>query len=677
MRELAGRHLGTYRLVEQTAVGGMAVIFKAYDESLDRYVAIKILPDYLSRDADFSARFRNEARNVARLRHPNILPIFGYGEEDGLSYFVMDLVEGGTLKELMGTPLPVGRVEELIGQIAGALNYAHEQGVVHRDVKPSNVLMLRPDWALLSDFGIARVLEQTANVTHTGSAFFGTPHYMAPEQARGEQVTAQTDQYALGIVLYEMLTGETPYRADTPQAVVYQHIYSPPPPPHEKNPSIPEPLEAVILRALAKDPAERYPSMAAFADAVHVAMHPGSPSLLETSRAEPAQAQPTPEAFPPGGATPAFRPAATATKGTTGPFTERIEVAPAPEPEPEPAAPVGGGRRIPRWWWGAGGIAAVVVVAVIALFALRGGGSSAPTARVALLAPVPVSNYSIQDSGGHTVATGGSTSSSAHVRLSPGSYSFTPLNVEGLILPVPFTVSSAKAQTIDLRPRYGRLSITPPAGLVSVPGLDVVRGSQSTGVDSTAATQGFYVAPGRYTIGFYPSDYPLTPAVTIRAGKSTALDLSRIYGRLALKPLAGAPASGLNVNRRDSGATVTDINAAQARGGVYLPSGAYSLVFYSSDAYVDPIPAIVRVGASTTLDLNTILAAVHVPAAPLYTLSYNWREGGSLRTITAKPKPQTVYILAGTYRMEILRGGATRVVTVRAPAGSTVSLPDR
>ena len=175
---------------------------------------------------------------MARLRHPNILPIFGYGEEDGLSYFVMDLVEGGTLKDLMGTPLPADRVEGLITQIAGALNHAHEQGIVHRDVKPSNVLMLRPDWALLSDFGIARVLEQTTNTTHTGSAFFGTPHYMAPEQARGEPVSPRTDQYALGIVLYEMLTGATPYRADTPQAVVYQHIYSPPPPPRDRNPAI-------------------------------------------------------------------------------------------------------------------------------------------------------------------------------------------------------------------------------------------------------------------------------------------------------------------------------------------------------------------------------------------------------------------------------------------------------
>jgi hypothetical protein len=674
--DLAGRTLGTYRLIEQAAAGGMAVIFKAYDESLDRYVAIKVLPDYLSRDAEFSARFRNEARNVARLRHPNILPIFGYGEEDGLSYFVMDLVEGGTLKELMGAPLPPERAGELITQIAGALDYAHAQGVVHRDVKPSNVLMLRPDWALLSDFGIARVLEQTANITHTGSAFFGTPHYMAPEQARGEPVSPRTDQYALGIVLYEMLTGTTPYRADTPQAVVYQHIYSPPPPPREKNPEISPALEAVILRALAKDPADRYPTMADFAEAVRGAMHPGAaptePDLALGGRGQ--------ETFPPQSATPAFRPAETPTGGTAGPFTERIEVEPEAEhvdAGPRPPAPTGT-RRLPLWWLLAGGAAAVVAIAVIALSVLRGSGSSAPKLRVALVAPVPVSRFAILDSGGSTVASGSPNGNTVQTRLPAGTYRFDPINVEGLVLPVRFTVSPSRPQTVDLRRLYGRLSILPPAGRVSVPGLDLVQGSQSIGVDSTAATQGLYVAPGRYGISFYPSDFPVTLPITIGAGGTTSLDLSRTLGRLTVKPIPGAPPSGLDVHRGGAaGSVVTSVDTAQEAGGVFLPVGRDTLVFDNSDVYVDPVPVTITAGKVSHVDLPTVMATVAVPAAPSYTLTYSWREAGVLRSVTATSRPQTVYVRAGTYRMEISNGGTTRVTTLYLAPGRTTRLPSR
>ena len=268
MNTLAGRNLGAYRLVEQVGMGGMAVVYKAYDPGLDRYVAIKLLPPYLVHDPDFSARFRAEARNVARLDHANILPIYNYGEEDGLSYFVMRLVEWGTLKDLMGSPMDVERVISLIVPVADALGYAHGQGIVHRDVKPANVLMQRPDWPLLSDFGIARVLEGNVSLTGSGKAILGTPQYMAPEQARGEKVSPRTDQYALGIVLYEMLTGVVPFQADTPQAVVYQHIYANLPLPRERNQRIPVQMESVILKALAKEPEDRFPDMTAFVAAV-------------------------------------------------------------------------------------------------------------------------------------------------------------------------------------------------------------------------------------------------------------------------------------------------------------------------------------------------------------------------------------------------------------------------
>lgn len=683
MPDLAGRTLGSYRLVEQTAIGGMAIIFKAYDEALDRYVAIKILPDYLSRDPDFSVRFRNEARNVARLRHPNILPIFGYGEEDGLSYFVMDLVEGGTLKDIMGTPLPPERVEPLITQVAGALNYAHEHGVVHRDVKPSNVLMLRPDWALLSDFGIARVLEQTSNVTHTGSAFFGTPHYMAPEQARGEQVTPMTDQYALGIVLYEMLTGTTPYRADTPQAVVYQHIYSAPPPPREKNAAISPAMEAIILRTLSKDPAERYPTMADFTDAVRNALSPGSVSTVPSTDPGPAPIPDLSQSFPAQSATPAFRPAETDTKSKTGPFTERIEVTPQPttaaeESSVEVPAPAHRGFLLTSLLLGGGAV--VLLLAVLAFFVFR--GSSAPaakaTVRVDLVAPasVTVSRFSIVHDGG-AVASGAPNSSTLQVHLAPGRYVFHPIDSDGLAFPVRFAVSSSASQIVRLDRLYGRLSIVPVAGRVSVPGLDLQRGAVSEGVSTTAATQGAYVAPGRYIVGFYPSEFPFKPRVLVRAGRTTPLNLSRIFGHLSLAMVAGGPASGLSIRRRESGVLVTGIDSSQEVGGVFIPPGRFWLVFDNSDAYPDPVPVTVRAGQSVHLDLNSVLARLVLPAAPSDTLMYSWREAGTLRTLTATPQSQTVYVRAGTHRVEINRNNSTRVITIHAVAGSTVHLPPR
>ena len=299
MRNLDGQTIGSYLVIEQTAVGGMAIIYKAYDAALDRYVALKVLPEYLSHEPEFSARFRAEARNIARLRHPNILPIYGYGEENGLSYFVMDLVEGGTLKNLMGEAMKVEQAVTLVSQVADALQYAHAQGVVHRDVKPANVLMARPDWVQLSDFGIARVLEQNTNLTHSGSAFFGTPHYMAPEQARGDPVSPQTDQYALGIVLYEMLTGTIPYSADTPQAIVYQHIYSSLPLPHTRNPLVTDAMERVILKALANEQQDRFSDMAAFALAARAAAGGTTVPVTPPAAVVDEEAQTEAEPFPP------------------------------------------------------------------------------------------------------------------------------------------------------------------------------------------------------------------------------------------------------------------------------------------------------------------------------------------------------------------------------------------
>lgn len=255
--DLGGHTLGQYRLMERLARGGMATVYKAYQPSLDRYVAVKVLSTFLAQDPDFAARFHREARAIAKLNHPNILPVHDYGQEGDLSYIVMRYVEGGTLQDMLGQSLDLDTTVEIITQMGEALHYAHQQGIVHRDVKPSNVLMAEGNWALLTDFGLARIIGASARITQTGVGM-GTPYYIAPEQARGTGVDARSDIYSLGIVLFEMLTGRVPFEGDTSPVVLLKHLTAPPPPPREINPGIPKPVEQILLKALAKNPADRF-----------------------------------------------------------------------------------------------------------------------------------------------------------------------------------------------------------------------------------------------------------------------------------------------------------------------------------------------------------------------------------------------------------------------------------
>jgi serine/threonine protein kinase len=274
---LAGQTLGQYRLVERIGRGGMATVYKAYQPSLDRYVAVKVLPTYLAHDPDFAARFRREARAIARLNHPHILPVHDFGQEGELSYIVMRYVEGGTLKKILGQPLALDRTVDILAQIGDALDYAHQQGVIHRDVKPANVLMDQGRWAFLSDFGLAKIVAASVQLTKTGVGL-GTPAYMSPEQAQGKPVDAQSDIYSLGIMLFEMLTGQVPFDADTPLAVLIKHLTAPLPLPRKVNPDIPEPVERVILKAVAKAPEDRYRRVSEMVEALRrAAMAKGPP----------------------------------------------------------------------------------------------------------------------------------------------------------------------------------------------------------------------------------------------------------------------------------------------------------------------------------------------------------------------------------------------------------------
>lgn len=255
---LIGRRLGSYEVMEELGQGGMAVVYKGYQASLNRYVAIKVLRGDLAGNEEFVSRFRREALAVGRLSHPNILHVYDTGVVDGLYYLVMDYADGGTLKDLIRRgPMDPSRAVSIVAQMADALDYAHKQDLIHRDVKPSNILMTRDGRPLLTDFGIARALHQTQQLTRTGTSI-GTPEYMAPEQAQGSPIDGRTDIYALGIVLYEMLAGLVPFRADTPVATMYRHVHDTPAPLRSVNANVPPWLVAVTERAMAKQPQDRY-----------------------------------------------------------------------------------------------------------------------------------------------------------------------------------------------------------------------------------------------------------------------------------------------------------------------------------------------------------------------------------------------------------------------------------
>src|SRR4051794_24748330 len=255
-----------YELQEVVGTGGMSTVYRAVDTLLERNVALKILHPHYGGDAEYVERFRHEARSVAQLSHPNIVTVIDRGESDGQQYIVFEYVDGESLKQLVDRsgPLPARRAIELTLQVAEALAFAHNAGLVHRDVKPQNVLVTEDGEAKVTDFGIARSLDVEHGVTQTGTVL-GTSNYLSPEQARGQTVTPATDVYSLGVVLYELLTGEVPFPGETFVAVAMKHINEEPPSVLERRPDVPVRLAAAIDRALAKEPRQRFASMDAFA----------------------------------------------------------------------------------------------------------------------------------------------------------------------------------------------------------------------------------------------------------------------------------------------------------------------------------------------------------------------------------------------------------------------------
>ncbi len=327
IENLVGRTIGKYRILERLGHGGMADVYRAYQASLDRDVAIKILHPYLMvGEEDFVGRFRREARAAAALRHPNIVQVFDFDHEDGLYYMVMECIDGRTLKDRLkelrkqGKVMPLGETLRILEQVGDALDYAHQQGMLHRDIKPSNIMITGRGRAVLTDFGIVRMIGG-AHHTMTGSVT-GTPAYMSPEQGRGADLDHRSDIYSLGIVLYEMVAGQVPFDADTPLAILMRHVTDPLPSPRAQRPDLPEAVERVIKRALSKRPEDRYQSARDIMKALRAAIK-GRPL-------------PEPEAPPP-----AVKPQAVRAGGAQA-TTVRPVAPPKPLPPREVAVPAEG-----------------------------------------------------------------------------------------------------------------------------------------------------------------------------------------------------------------------------------------------------------------------------------------------------------------------------------------------
>ncbi|MBE2182700.1 MAG: protein kinase [Anaerolineae bacterium] len=296
-----GQQIGQYKIVGQIGHGGMATIYKAYHARLDRYVAIKVLHQGFLQDENFLARFEREARIVAKLEHPNIVPIYDFADVDGQPYLVMKYLEGHTLKAMSArNGVSLNEILRIMPPIASALDFAHRDGVLHRDIKPSNIIIGEDGTPYLTDFGLAR-MAQMGESTLSADVLLGTPNYISPEQAMGRRdVDARTDLYSLGVVLYELVTGRVPFNADTPYAVIHDHIYTALPAPRSINPEIPTQVEAVLVKALAKNPDDRYNSagemITAFAAAVRTS---GLKSLRVQHQIDSTEAETPDAAFDP------------------------------------------------------------------------------------------------------------------------------------------------------------------------------------------------------------------------------------------------------------------------------------------------------------------------------------------------------------------------------------------
>lgn len=391
MQSLIGQTLGKYEILDLIGQGGMATVFKARHADLNRFVAVKVLPPHLAETPGFSQRFKQEAQTIAQLeQHQNILPIYDYGQQDQYSYLVMRYIEGSTsLVQAMQSRVTYDQIIHYLRQVGSALDYAHQRNIVHRDVKPSNIL-LDQDWVFLADFGLARIMKDAVRLTQTNMGI-GTPAYMSPEQSTDGPIDGRTDVYAVGVIAFQMFTGEIPHDSDTPHAITYKRLHEPLPSMTAINTNLPETVEQRVNTALAVAPADRYPTTGAFVTALDEAISQANidrtrPVRLASSESVPVANTQTPTVFSPSPAQERPRRFEDARPSTPvdvssppipqstpspnnptvvaaqAPMPSQIEPASAPTPEPQPNR-----SRSQAFLWGCVGS-----VMVIALFGVAG-----------------------------------------------------------------------------------------------------------------------------------------------------------------------------------------------------------------------------------------------------------------------------------------------------------------
>jgi serine/threonine-protein kinase len=385
-QRLIGQTIGKYKIVEVLGRGGMAEVYKAYQESLDRHVAIKLMHAFLADEEDFLSRFQREARAMAALSHTNIVSVYDFDVQNGTYYIVMEYVSGGTLKQTLegmaalGERLPLSNTVQIILEIADALAYAHSRGMVHRDIKPANIMINDDGRAVLTDFGIAKILSGPS-FTATG-AMIGTPAYMSPEQGLGQPGDERSDIYALGVLFFQMATGRLPYDADTPLAVILKHVNEPIPEPTIIDARVPEAIHKVILKSMAKDPKERYQSANAMANDLRAAVRVSNLALGGVIPAELLQEKPTPPPMrtlpaSPSGMAETMLPAPAGADLTRVGAASRIDQTDIATP---PAPP----RKQSRVPFIVAGIVILFIIAAVAggiALANRGNGEETPTSQ--------------------------------------------------------------------------------------------------------------------------------------------------------------------------------------------------------------------------------------------------------------------------------------------------------
>ncbi len=354
--EFIGKTFGQFEILDEIGRGGMATVYRARQLSINRIVAVKVLPRALLHDPTFYERFMREVDIIAHLEHPHILPIFDYGEADGVPFIAMRYLAGGSFARwLRRGPPPLDALARPVMQIAQALDYAHRQSIIHRDLKPGNILLDDHGNAYLTDFGIARVI----NSSLTGSALIGTPAYMSPEQAHGLPLDGRSDIYSLGVVLFELLTGREPFEAETPVALLLKHINEPMPSPLALRPDLPPEVEAVIFKATAKLPDQRYATAsalaAAFATAIEPATRPGLATVIDDD---------TPTIVPEAGTPPQMTPPSGTVAGGGQPITGAMTA--------EPRRP----RRAAMLL--AAGLLSIVAIGAAAVLTIANAGSGDP-----------------------------------------------------------------------------------------------------------------------------------------------------------------------------------------------------------------------------------------------------------------------------------------------------------